>query len=252
MLTIQDAQDIVMRRRMMNTGEDMFESTLLYMWAHADIAYREPNGSEGLFKDAKGFFFRKTALDFCYLVKYSDHAILSFRGTDTEDNINIALIKRWIRNLNVRPLVVDGGTIHRGFYEAWKSLKISVRKMVEKVDTQLFITGHSLGADLAYLAARDLVKNCKLNHNDITCMPFAPAGLFTKKGMDEYDGLDIKTTYVINGYDIIESVPVSLVRPGLRSWLYQNPLHMITSRIKDHLPRSYTKAVNDNVELFGG
>jgi len=89
---------------------------------------------------------------------------LAFRGSKNKDN--------WVTNLDCQLVPVEFGVrrgrIHRGFQEAYLSLRGGVLAMIDSSLQQqscvepgspvlMFATGHSLGAALAMLATYDLV-----------------------------------------------------------------------------------------------
>ncbi|MEO0768968.1 MAG: lipase family protein [Cyanobacteria bacterium J06649_4] len=84
------------------------------------------------------------------------HNVLVFRGTQTQSE--------WLKNLNAAqvPYVAPDGTIygevHEGFYKLMQSLKPSLAEVVGQLDPTLpcYVTGHSLGAAIATLAAMEI------------------------------------------------------------------------------------------------
>eukprot|EP00656_Telonema_subtile_P051315 TRINITY_DN686_c0_g1_i3.p1 TRINITY_DN686_c0_g1~~TRINITY_DN686_c0_g1_i3.p1 ORF type:complete len:306 (-),score=35.24 TRINITY_DN686_c0_g1_i3:31-948(-) len=83
--------------------------------------------------------------------------VVSFRGSSNLVN--------WIENLYVRHVdrypKCDGCLVHSGFYTAWSSLKDGIVAEVQSLlkaqpKARVFLTGHSLGASLAVLAAAEL------------------------------------------------------------------------------------------------
>ncbi len=100
--------------------------------------------------DTQSFVFRKSNL-----------IILVFRGSQE--------LKDWQTNfsLQLKPFKLQApksppppsGKVHRGFQDAWASVERDVVNQIkdwQTVDTQLFVTGHSLGGALAALAAVSL------------------------------------------------------------------------------------------------
>jgi hypothetical protein len=83
-----------------------------------------------------------------------------FRGT--EPNV----VEDWLTDLryNYYRYKVGGGNVHHGFWTAWKSVKGKVVAELQTAVTNkqtIWFTGHSLGAALATLAARDMPKKFK-------------------------------------------------------------------------------------------
>ncbi|UCH75851.1 MAG: lipase family protein [Rhodospirillales bacterium] len=75
-----------------------------------------------------------------------DFSVLCFRGSDN--------LGSWITNLNAVPSPWRaGGRAHRGFATALEAVWMQVEAAVDRAPRPLVMTGHSLGAALATLAA---------------------------------------------------------------------------------------------------
>jgi len=110
---------------------------------------------------------------FAAFVAYDSQAgeiILSFKGSDND----VAFIEDWLTNFDkhkIQPIEqYPKANVHRGFWNAWQSLKPDVLSAINTVTaehsgaTAIRVTGHSLGSAMATNAAMDL----KLNHGFVT------------------------------------------------------------------------------------
>lgn len=85
--------------------------------------------------------------------------IIAFRGTNTSDMVN------WIDDLSLAKMAIYPGCkeceVHSGFYGAWTALSAQVLAALTAFGgtsiKTIHVTGHSLGAAMAHLAAYELV-----------------------------------------------------------------------------------------------
>lgn len=92
-----------------------------------------------------------------------DAIIVSFRGTQGTS------IKNWIKNLDAittKPFSqYPDAKVHKGFYQSWLDLSPNIMAAVANVQeahggtTKVYVTGHSLGAAIASIAAFDMKLN---------------------------------------------------------------------------------------------
>ena len=173
-------------------------STLVY----ADEAFVKQRFSEAGLKRIK--FFNRSGTQ-CFIAANNQFAIVAFRGSeiwkrnerfdpsqmiaDFKTNIDIRL-SDWIR----------GGRVHSGFKAAlddvWEEMLPEI-KILEAQGIKIWVTGHSLGAALATLAADRL--------QDVQ-------GLYTfgspRVGDQEFQSrFQLKAFRVVNGNDIVTSMP---------------------------------------------
>ena len=173
-------------------------STLVY----ADKAYVKQRFSEAGLKRTK--FFNRFGTQ-CFIAANSRFAIVAFRGSeiwkrnerfdpdqmiaDFKTNIDIRL-SDWIR----------GGRVHSGFKAAlddvWEEMLPEI-KILEARGIKIWVTGHSLGAALATLAA-DRLQYVQ--------------GLYTfgspRVGDQEFQSrFQLKAFRVVNGNDIVTKMP---------------------------------------------
>ena len=165
----------------------------------SEITYENPKTSEAKFReldyDIVEFFDIKGAQG--YLLKKKDEYVLSFRGTEVTQKSDVLADLKAGKNLES-----CGGKVHYGFKHEVDKLWPSIEKAISKVDT-LSVTGHSLGAAMATIAASrmqdkvaelttfgsprvgtaEFVRNLKVQHyrvqnncDDVTKVPFVFMG----------------------------------------------------------------------------
>src|SRR5438128_470277 len=160
------------------------------------------------------FFSRQTTQ--CFVAHNLEFVVVSLRGTEI-DNFRGALTD-WLRNFELRPKPDDsGGRVHEGFQKdieaVWedgngvKGVKSYLREVLESGTRTLWITGHSLGAALATLAAERAVRDGR----------FAVQGVYTygspRVGDDAFKqayatrGLDERTYRFVNNVDVVPKLP---------------------------------------------
>lgn len=87
-----------------------------------------------------------------YVVSGEDVTVIVFRGTNPNE------ISDWIANLGTAAERTEHGPIHRGFFNAYLSMKDQITEILKDSTTKhLWITGHSLGGALALCCAFDLL-----------------------------------------------------------------------------------------------
>ncbi len=181
----------------------------LLKFAHiAATTYDNPKESKKKFKDQGydiiEFFDIKGAQG--YLLKGSDHYVLSFRGTEVKEKSDV------IADLSAgKNVEASGGKVHHGFKKELDKLWPSIEKALANVE-KVYVTGHSLGAAMATIAAsriqskvialvtfgsprvgtRAFVNSLKVTHyrvqnncDDVTKVPFRLMG-FRHHGIHKY------------------------------------------------------------------
>lgn len=130
-------------------------STAIHLAAAAELAYATPEVI-GQTATTDWQALQVTCYDVestqCLLAVEPDSLVVAFRGTEGDK------LEDWIADLEFE--LVPGplnGRVHAGFYDAlacvWQLLDREVRRLQAAQPRRLWVTGHSLGAALAALAA---------------------------------------------------------------------------------------------------
>ncbi len=121
----------------------------------SEIAYLPPNEADTNYREL-GFTEIMPIVQgsmIGYVISGEDVTVIAFRGTDFGE------ISDWLANLGTTAMQTSHGSIHRGFYAAYDSMKVQVDSILQARDAKhLWVTGHSLGGALALVCAYDLVE----------------------------------------------------------------------------------------------
>lgn len=148
-------------------------------------------------------------------------ACVVFRGTLDPADVLCDLQLRAVR-WNRRE--VDTGYVHQGFKEAFKRIWRHLETVWRSLPYPTFLTGHSLGAALATLAAARLLHTPGLAR---------PAALYTygsPRTGDAAFGRQLAGLFhcrIVNGHDLIASVPPAFSLPGLPVYQHTGQLHRL-------------------------
>jgi hypothetical protein len=133
-------------------------------------------------------------------------AFVSFRGTaDIED---------WLADLDAIPeeydQVVGFGQVHDGFQDVYDLVRQSVAAKLATAIAgcdQILITGHSLGAALAVLAAPDIFRNMPPNNIEPGLITFAGPRVGLPDFVTAFNAAIESCFRVVNFLDIVPYVP---------------------------------------------
>jgi triacylglycerol lipase len=137
------------------------------------------------------------------IVRHTDSGLcIAFPGTD-----NAAC---WVTDLDAVPMSVAGiGDVHRGFWQAWQAISVSVLAAV--AGQPVTLVGHSLGAAIALLAAADM----KASGNP-------PAAVFAFEPPRVSPGIAVRALLsgvplhmYKNGHDLVPDLPLGWNHAGL-------------------------------------
>ena len=129
------------------------------------------------------------------------HTYLSFRGTESRNHID------WMRDAEFRPVLGAFETrVHSGFRRALDEVWRELLAVVTAAEGSLVITGHSLGAGLATLAAARLVDRGEAT---ATVYSYGAPRVGLRDFAAEYNRvLGARTYRVINHIDVVTRVPL--------------------------------------------
>jgi len=174
------------------------------------LVYADPPIAIEKFKQTAGFtevIYLEEKVTQCFVASNDKFAIVAFRGSEARlrkgDSNPGYIYADWLANFNFLPEEWDhGGKVHRGFKaalsEVWNELEDHLTKL-QKNNLKIWVTGHSLGAALATLAAH--------RYGNVQ-------GLYTF-GSPRVGDQDFKNDFNVNAYrfannsDIVTKVPPS-------------------------------------------
>ncbi|MEZ5941097.1 MAG: trypsin-like peptidase domain-containing protein [Planctomycetaceae bacterium] len=134
----------------------------------------------------------------CFVAKSDAVNLVCFRGTESTGD--------WLINLRLFSIGDDTyGSVHRGFYFAFQSLKETLESLMDD-DLPIVLTGHSLGGALATIASAEW------NSSVQAVYTFGQPAV-GKRDFQEFVGttLGAKFSRMVNDNDIVPQVP-----PGYR------------------------------------
>lgn len=133
-----------------------------------------------------------------------NYAVLAFRGTEVTKKKDV------LTDAKALKVSMIEGNIHKGFLEAYNSVKEDIEKSLKKVlGIPLYITGHSLGAALATVATNYLeemdIQKAPLKDQIAACYTFGSPRVGDKQFNKEFRSAIYR---VVNTTDIVTVVPL--------------------------------------------
>jgi triacylglycerol lipase len=223
---------------------------MLLMFAKiASTTYENPPASKPLFKEL-GFkiikFFDISGAQ-AYFLSNGTFNVLSFRGTEVKEKSDVLADLKAGKNLEQ-----CGGKVHHGFKYELDKLWSTIQETCNNNPGNLYVTGHSLGAAMATIAAS------RLQPNVISLVTFGSPRVGTKEFVSN---LNIKHFRVQNNNDAVTKVPFYIMGfrhhgecvylnfygelRKLSSW--QRFKDMVRSRRRAYLKFELFKAVYDHL-----
>jgi len=225
------------------------------MWRYAVVATKEPTKLDpAKYGETINFIPMNNKDDYGFIAEFKDRIIICFRGTKGK-------LEPWIQNFDPYPLKDDekrayletnlkkgiwgDGIIHDGFYTAWSYFKDTITNFIKDADKTkpILCTGHSRGGALTTLCSRHITKNMGIS---CSCISYGAPAQGISRYRDEYSILPIYSTRVVNGYDIVPTLPpydLGFRQVGNLLELHQPLWHKWFHRIRDHFYSNYTKAI---------
>lgn len=104
-------------------------------------------------------------------------------------------------------LVPNGGKVHRGFFDVYKSTRATVLYRISNLNAnkQLFIVGHSLGGALATECALDLAVNSNFKKPNL--ITFGSPRVGDVQFVKQFDSTVPISVRVVNTFDWVPDVP---------------------------------------------
>lgn len=137
----------------------------------------------------------------------SDHNILVFRGTQTQ--------AEWLKNINAKQVTYISpsgqayGEVHKGFLESLQQLQPSLTAIAQQLDPSIpcYVTGHSLGAAIATLAAFELVQIAPQLKDRIQLYAFAGPRVASPTFAKFYSQFIPNAYRIVNASDTVPLIP---------------------------------------------
>jgi len=201
------------------------------------------------------FFEEVNALWFCYSTTLNI-MVLCFTSTYTNSLflVDVNYLHLDLTNINNS---CDGFKIHGGFLTFYKGFRDKIIELVKKYynnETQLFITGFSLGGAISTLSALDLHKveiNTTTTINNITHFSFASPRIFNTIGANHFEFLSISSYRVHNNSDIVISLPFPIMISSTRSLEIQDFMHIGKSiSFNDNIGNYYDNHILSYLKYF--
>ena len=151
-----------------------------------------------------------------YVVSVEDVTVIAFRGTDSDE------ISDWIANLSQSAVDTPHGPIHKGFHNAYFSLKPQVVKILsERKPKHLWITGHSLGGALALVCAYDLIETEQVQIRGLVTFG---QPMVARRDLAKYLNKTLLGRYArfVNKADVVARIPPSYTYCGSLVWFTDN------------------------------
>ena len=209
-------------------------STLVY----ADQAFATEK-----FKQQAGFqeveYFDGKATQ-CYLASNEKYAVVAFRGSEAklrDGDSNVGhIFADWMANFNFAPEPWEqGGKVHRGFKgaldEVWDELEEHILYL-QKNNRKIWMTGHSLGAALATLAA-DRYGNVQ--------------GLYTY-GSPRVGDQNFKEDFNVNAYRFVNNNDIVTKVPPASMYVHVGELKYIDSKGTIHDNTNRREGYTDEIQ----
>ena len=156
----------------------------------------------GGFKLVKTFNSLETDTQ-AFLVKNDEYAVLAFRGTEISKRQDVKT------DVGAAKISLLEGRVHSGFIRAYESVAKDVEESILGLEEiPIYITGHSLGAALATVAAQRLEHKPKVRNRIAACYTFGSP----RVGNNQYEK-DFKSPIyrMVNTTDIVTVVPLLLM-----------------------------------------
>ena len=195
------------------------------------------------------FFSEETTQ--CFVVHNDKFVVVSLRGTEI-DNFRGALAD-WIRNFELIPEPDDsGGSVHEGFRKDLKAVWQKVKDYLQPLlgsgaGRTLWITGHSLGAALATLAAERAVRDAHFAVQGVYTYgsPRVGDAMFKQKYLER--GLDARTYRFVYNVDVVRRIP-----PG-EAYTHVGQLKFIDKdgHLHDEMPDEDDAGIEDLLARLG-
>ena len=131
--------------------------------------------------------------------------IVSWRGTETLKDVQVDANEKLVNYP-----APNSGQVHAGFLKAYQGARNQLLSVIESMKPEyVFVTGHSLGAAIATLAAYDLALSKLVPAQNIVVVPVASPKVGNVAFAEAYQSQPIanQTFIVCNAFDFVPTLP---------------------------------------------